>query len=94
MKATRTHWSVYAVSVILVTALIGAVLGAVTFPLVGLVVDTGYSLGKLALNGMRILGFYFGIWAPGLALVLTVKREYEARQTAAGTAKPAGSTHA
>ena len=80
MKRRRLHWLWYGLGWILAICLVGVVLGATIFPLVGVFFDTGYESRELALNGIRILGFYFSIWAPGVALVLTVKREYEARR--------------
>jgi hypothetical protein len=65
-----------------VTAL-GAVVGAIVFPLVGLIWDTPYTPSELVMNGIKILGFFFGIWAPGIGLVMTVKAVYEAKK--AGT---------
>ncbi len=83
MKPPRRHWSWYALGLIVGISALGVVLGALVFPLVGLIFETGYSSGQLARNGMSVLGFYFAIWAPGIALVLTVKREYEARRARA-----------
>ena len=59
----------------------GVLIGAITFPLVGLFVETGYTFAQLTLNGIKIMGFFFSIWAPGTALVLTVKKVYEAKQS-------------
>ena len=60
--------------------LTGAVLGAIVFPLFGVVVDTGRTPLELAWQGIKTLGFFFGIWAPGTALVITVKKVYEAKR--------------
>jgi Zn-dependent protease with chaperone function len=77
---TRLHWSLYFLTWTLGLTALGALLGLVLFPLVGWGVGLNRTPGDLALAGIRILGFYFGIWAPGIALVVTVKREYEARR--------------
>lgn len=58
----------------------GALLGLILYPLIGWVAGLESTPGELALNGLRDLGFYALMWAPGIALVVTVKREYEARQ--------------
>lgn len=63
--------------------LTGAVLGALIFPLFGVFVDTGKTPLELTIQGIKTLGFFFGIWAPGTALVITVKKVYEAKR--AGT---------
>lgn len=75
----RLHWSWYAAAWIFGLVTGGAVVGAIVFPLVGFIFETGRSSAELAFNGVKILGFYGFIWAPGVALVVTVKREYEAR---------------
>lgn len=80
MRPRGLHWSVYFLVVAgsIVTA--GIVLGAIVFPAVGWVFDAGKTMKELAIMGSRTLGFFFMIWAPGIALVLTVKRAYEQRQ--------------
>lgn len=80
----RLHWSLHALILIAGITALGAVLGAVVFPLWGLVFKLERSAGELAIFGARTLGFYFLIWAPGVALVLGVKRAYEARQAETG----------
>jgi ABC-type transport system involved in cytochrome c biogenesis permease component len=80
MSATRRHWIWYALGWIAAICTTGIALGVIVFPLVGLLFNLDATPGELALRGARILGFYFGIWAPGVALVVTVKREYEARR--------------
>ena len=63
MKVRDLHWSLhFLVWTAGVTAL-GAVLGAIVFPLFGLLSDTDKTPGELMVTGMRILGFYFLIWA-------------------------------
>lgn len=76
----RLHWSLYFLAWTVGICVAGLVLGALSFPVVGMLVDTGLTGLELTRNGIRILGFYFSMWAPGVALVLTVKREYEARR--------------
>lgn len=59
---------------------LGAALGAVAFPLWGLAFGLKKTAAELALFGARTLGFYFLMWAPGIALVAGVMRAYERRQ--------------
>jgi hypothetical protein len=75
----RLHWSWYSAAWIFGLVAGGAFVGTVVFSLFGLIFETGRSPTELAFNGVKILGFYGFIWAPGVALVVTVKREYEAR---------------
>ena len=65
-----------------VTALItltGAILGAGIFPLVGLIAGSTTDPGALALAGVKTLGFYFFLWAPGSGVVVAVIREWRRR---------------
>jgi hypothetical protein len=48
---------------------LGALLGAVIFPIVGQLGGARKSAAELALFGAKTLGFYFMVWAPGIALV-------------------------
>ncbi|MBK8475225.1 MAG: hypothetical protein IPL39_02645 [Opitutaceae bacterium] len=62
-----------------VTALItsvGAILGAAIWPLVGLALGSRHEPWQLALTGVRTLGFYFFIWAPGTGIVIASIREW------------------
>ncbi len=77
---TIPRWPLYFLKWTVGITLTGAVLGALIFPLVGLLWNLDYTPLQLAWNGVKILGFFFGIWAPGTALVLTVKKVYEARK--------------
>ncbi|MCC5024212.1 MAG: hypothetical protein J6386_16110 [Candidatus Synoicihabitans palmerolidicus] len=79
-KVTIPRWPLYFLQWTLGITLTGAVLGGLIFPAVGLFVETGYSPLQLTLNGIKIVGFFFAMWAPGTALVLTVKKVYEARR--------------
>lgn len=80
MKNKRLHWAWHALLVFFGVIACGAVLGAVVFPLWGLVFGLDYSVLELTVKGVRTMGFYFFMWAPGMALVLGVKRAYEAKQ--------------
>lgn len=85
--AKRLHWSLYCLAWVLGICLGGALLSVIVYPLGGALLGAERSGGQLALTGLRTLGFYFSIWAPGIAIVLTVKREYEARQAPAHRVK-------
>lgn len=80
------RWAGYFLAWTVGITLAGMLLGLLVFPLVGLFADTGRSAGQLAVTGVKTLGFYFGIWAPGTALVFTCKRAYESRSNATATA--------
>lgn len=55
-------------TVIQVVAL-GALLGAVIFPIVGKLGGAHKTTEELVVFGAKTLGFYFFVWAPGIALV-------------------------
>lgn len=80
MKRRSLHWSLYFLAVAGGIIAMGAALGAIVFPAVGLIFDTGKTAKELVVTGSRTLGFFFMVWAPGIALVLTVKRAYEQRR--------------
>jgi len=80
MTLRELHWSLYFLVWTTGIIALGAVLGALLFPLTGLVFETEKSAAQLAVFGARTLGFYFMVWAPGISLVLTVKNAYERRQ--------------
>jgi hypothetical protein len=70
-----------------VTALItfaGAVLGTALWPLAGLVFGSEREPGTLALTGLRTLGFYFFIWAPGTGIVVATIKEWRRRHPETG----------
>ncbi|MFA6287214.1 MAG: hypothetical protein WC661_07475 [Opitutaceae bacterium] len=80
MNLSRLHWSLYFLVITAMIASLGAVFGAVAFPLFGWVTGADFPLDRLALKGAKTLGFYFTLWAPGIAIVLCVKRAYEQRR--------------
>lgn len=80
MSLPRVHWSLYFLLIILAITASGAALGALAFMLFGAATGAAFTMGELARNGARTLGFYFALWAPGIALVLCVKRSYEQRR--------------
>lgn len=47
----------------------GALLGAIAFPLAGLLGGSHFSSAELITKGIKMGGFYFMVWAPGAALV-------------------------
>ena len=80
MSLTRLHWSLYFLVITTVIAATGAIVGALAFVMFGLVTGADFSQRELAVGGAKTLGFYFTLWAPGIAIVLCVKRAYEHRQ--------------
>lgn len=80
MKIRDLHWAPHFLVWVLGIIALGAILGSLIFPLVGILAGFEKTPGELALNGARTLGFYFMVWAPGIALVVTVKNAYERRQ--------------
>lgn len=69
-------WLVWTCGIVLA----GALLGAVLFPLLGRLGGSSKDLGALALLGVRNLGFYAFVWAPGAAIVLVVMDEAKRRR--------------
>lgn len=59
---------------------LGAVIGAVLFPLLGPLLGHRGSAMELLRHGLRFGSFYFMIWAPGLSLVLTVMKGYREKK--------------
>jgi len=80
MRPARLHWSLYFLVVTLGITAPGAVFGAFVFMLFGLLTGAKFTMVELARNGAQTFGFYFLLWAPGIAIVLCVKRAYEKRR--------------
>lgn len=78
--APSLHWSLYFLVWTSGVVASGTLLGALLFPLIGSLIGARFTVAELALNGAKIFSFYALIWAPGLALVMTVKRAYEQRK--------------
>ncbi len=79
----RIHWSLYFSIWVAGIILLGAVIGALVFPVGGMILESPKTLAQLAWKGVRFMSFYFMIWAPGIALVATVARAYRLHQAAA-----------
>ncbi len=76
----------FCIVVLWVTALItgvGAILGATIWTLVGVWTGSAQEPWALALTGIKTLGFYFFIWAPGTGIVIATIREHRRRITTA-----------
>jgi hypothetical protein len=58
-------------------------IGAVLFPLVGLAAGADYTVAAMVRAGIRNLGFYFFIWAPGVSIVICVMQYREKRRAEA-----------
>jgi hypothetical protein len=65
---------------------LGALLGAITFPAVGALGGAHKSTAELSLFGAKTLGFYFMVWAPGIALVREFMRAAKLGHEATGSA--------
>jgi hypothetical protein len=59
---------------------LGALLGAIVFPIVGKLSGAHKTTAELVIFGARTLGFYFFVWAPGIALVREFMRAAKARR--------------
>lgn len=75
MKRPALHWSLYFASRLVGILIGGALVGAGCFSLVGCFL-AGHHWRTDALAGFRHIGFITLIWAPGIALVLTVMRAH------------------
>jgi len=58
---------------------IGALAGGILFPLVGPLFGAERGWAELVVLGIRNIGFWFFIWAPGIALVRCVMRAHRER---------------
>lgn len=58
---------------------IGALAGAITFPIVGGFIGAERGWAELTILGIRNIGFWFFIWAPGVALVRCIMRAHDDR---------------
>lgn len=79
MRLRDCHWSLYFTFWLCVIVVGGAAAGAVTFPLVGLALEGHYWLED-AKSGIHHAGFIALVWAPGVALVMSVMRSYKNRR--------------
>jgi hypothetical protein len=71
-----SHWVIYFCAWILGLVILGTVLGAILFPLGGLLLHAERSSTALLIRGARFGSFYFLIWAPAIALAASVMRAY------------------
>ncbi len=74
------HWSLYFLAWVCSIIALGAVLGVITFPLGGWIISSEKTPLELLSKGARMMSFYFAIWAPAIALVATLAREYRRRR--------------
>lgn len=65
--------------VILQVCALGALLGAIVFPIAGALGGVHKTRDELVVLGVRTGGFFFLVWAPGLALVRMFIRAARAR---------------
>jgi len=64
---------------------IGALAGALVFPIAGKLMNAERGWHELTMLGIRNIGFWFFIWAPAIAIVRCVMRAYHERHPDAGT---------
>jgi hypothetical protein len=67
---------------VLALCALGAALGATLFPIVGKLGGTHKPVLELVVRGARTGGFFFLVWAPGLALVREFMRAAREKQRA------------
>jgi hypothetical protein len=77
---------------VVLMVLAGAVLGALLFPLGGLVFGVDLSIGRFVLAGLRDGAFYAFIWAPGISLILCFMLGYERARRVSGRDPTASTT--
>lgn len=65
---------------VLALCALGAALGAGVFPVVGKLAGTHKTLLELVVLGARTGGFFFLVWAPGVALVREFMRAAREKQ--------------
>jgi hypothetical protein len=63
---------------------IGALAGALIFPIVGKLINAERGWSELTVLGSRNIGFWFFIWAPAIAIVRCVMRAYRERHPDSG----------
>lgn len=91
MSPTQKLWAARAggffFTVIEIVAL-GALLGAIIFPVAGRLGGSHKTTAELVIFGAKTLGFYFFVWAPGIALVRefmrAAKQKADAKDASAG----------
>ena len=79
MTLRDSHWSLYFICWVAAISAVGAALGGLSFPLLGLLLGWDFSLSELCLNGMRNLGFLFFVWAVPIAIIACFARWYRRR---------------
>jgi hypothetical protein len=83
MNTRGLHWSLYFLLWTLGISLAGAVLGGISFPALGWLLDWKFRAAELAANGARTLGFFFFVWALPIAIIACIIRGYKRRHPAA-----------
>jgi len=76
MNLRRSGTAVYFIFWFILVVFTGAIVGAISFPLLGPLFGSTLTPFEHAIAGARHLGFIAMIWAPGVALVLCVIRTY------------------
>jgi hypothetical protein len=81
MTLRRMHWTLYFLTWVAGLTGAGALVGAISFPLLGLVFDWKFTSVQLAINGARNLGFLLFVWAVPIAAIACVIRAHRRRTT-------------
>jgi len=68
----------------------GALVGSVIFPVVGSLAGMDLTVGEMARNGARQIGFLTFIWAVGIAIVMAFQRAHRLSRAQ----RPSGSSPA
>jgi len=74
MNLRNSHWAVYFLCWLLGIVGCGALIGAISFPLLGPLFGSTKSFFEHSCVGARHLGFIALVWAPGIALIACVMR--------------------
>ena len=69
---TWLRWTGLFLLVTIEVTAIGALAGGIVFPILGAIFDWERGWAELAMNGIKNIGFWAFIWAPGIALVRCV----------------------
>jgi hypothetical protein len=89
MTLQRVHWLIYFLLWTAGISAVGALIGAVSFPLLGLAFGWKFTAGELAYNGASNLGRLFFYWGIVIAAIACVMRRYRRLHGVREPAQPA-----
>lgn len=81
---TAAYWMSLFLSYTLSIILVGAIVGAILYPLVGSLLRFNYSLMFMTQKGMADLSFFALVWAPGGAIVLCFIKAHRKKESKIG----------